>query len=104
MSDFSFDYWSKLFKASSEDFEVKRKEFLEAEICKAPVETRNKLRILQMQCDAARMGLTPAEATIELSNMMQNSALKLQEALSNLKDACDRFVEDYSEAIKDKKS
>jgi hypothetical protein len=102
MSDFSFDYWSKLFKASPEDFEAKRKEFLEAEICKAPVEARNKLRILQMQCDAARTGVSPIEATLELSTMMKTHMTKLQDELVNLRAACNRYLEEYAN-IKDKK-
>ena len=84
MSDFSFDDWAKLYKTSPEDFERKRKEAIEAEILKAPIERRNKLRLLQMEIDATRADKNPLAATVAISVMMQNKVGELKEAYSSL--------------------
>lgn len=87
MSDFSFDYWANLHKSSPEEFEKKRAAFLEAEILKAPVEHRNRLRVLQMECDAVRAcHATPLAATVALSVMMTNKAAELRGKLTELTD------------------
>ena len=49
MSHMSFDEWAKLYKLDPEEFERKRRDVIEAEICKAPIERRAKLRLLQME-------------------------------------------------------
>lgn len=84
MSDFSFDDWVKLYKTSPEDFERKRKEVIEAEILKSPVEKRNGLRFLQMQIDAIRQDKTPIAATVAISVLMQQKVGELKEAFSSL--------------------
>ena len=55
-----------------------------------------------MQCDAARTGVSPIEATLELSTMMKTHMTKLQDELVNLRAACNRYLEEYAN-IKDKK-
>ena len=84
MSDFSFDDWAKLAKTSPEDFERKRREVINAEILKAPVDQRNKLRLLQMEVDAVREGKTPLAATVAISVMMQQKVGELKDAWNNL--------------------
>lgn len=86
MSDFSFDDWAKLYKTSPEDFERKRKEVIDAEILKAPIERRNDLRLLQMQIDAVRQEKTPLAATVAISVMMQNKVGELKEAFGSLEE------------------
>lgn len=85
MSDFSFDDWMKLARTSPEDFERKRKEVIDAEILKAPIERRAGLRILQMEIDATRAtAKTPLAATVAISVMMQNKVGELKEAFASL--------------------
>lgn len=86
MSDFSFDDWAKLYRTSPEQFEAKKKALIEAEIQKAPVAQRNKLRLLQMEIDATVANAkSPLGAAIAVSVMMQNKVSELKEAFESLK-------------------
>lgn len=84
MSEFSFEYWSQLYQLDPEEFERKRKEVLEAEIMKAPVDKRNRLRIWQWSCDVEREGKTPLEGTIAISRMMLDSLEDMRDASISL--------------------
>lgn len=95
MSHMSFDEWSKLYKLDPEEFERKRREAIEAEICKAPVERRAKLRLLQMEIDAVRQShSSPLAATAAISVMMHNKAAELKQALSGLNDSLGTLQEE----------
>jgi uncharacterized glyoxalase superfamily protein PhnB len=80
MTDFNFDEWANLAKNFPEEFEQKRKEVLEKEIMKAPLEKRNALRVLQMQCDAYHFGMEPVEAMAKIGMMMYNKVDELRDA------------------------
>lgn len=81
MSDFNFDEWASLYKNYPEEFERKRTALLDAEILKAPIGQREKLRMLQMECDAYHHGMTPLAATVAISQLMDS---KLNELKSNM--------------------
>jgi hypothetical protein len=85
MSDFSFDEWAKLYKEDPIAFECKRKETLEAEILKAPIESRIRLRLIQMECDAIHDSMSPMEATIEMTNMAVKKLQELKAPLTQLR-------------------
>ena len=89
MSNFSFDEWSKLYESDPIAFENKRKELLEAEILKAPVEQRGKLRLIQMECDAIRTSMSPIEATIEMTQMATKKLQELKTPLTQLRAMCE---------------
>lgn len=91
MMKIDFDEWAALYTLNPEEFERKRKYCIDAEIHKAPIQYRNKLRILQMECDALHNSLSPIEATIGISKLMLNKLYDLQDATIDLKIACDEF-------------
>ena len=84
MSDFNFDEWANLAKNFPEEFEQKRKEALEKEIMKAPLEKRNALRMLQMECDAYHNNMKPLEALGEISKMMHSKLEELKDGYIEL--------------------
>ncbi len=86
MYKFDFDEWAKLYETDPEAFERKRKEVLEAEIMKAPVENRAMLRILQLECDAAHKTMDPMEATVAISEMMIHKLNQLKAPLTALRE------------------
>ncbi len=96
MNDFSFDEWAELYKSNPEEFELKRKEMLDAEIMKAPPEHRSSLRAIQLECDLLRAITTPLQATIEISKMMCNKLNELKTPLTQLR----QIIEDDNEAQK----
>ena len=91
MCDFNFDEWADLHRNHPEEFERKRKEFLDAEILKAPVSSRNKLRLLQMECDAIRQSYSSLRAVDEISKLMIEKMCDLQDAVLDLNIACAEF-------------
>lgn len=98
MVKIDFDEWADLYKNFPEEFERKRKALLDAEIAKAPIERRNKLRMLQMECDAYRQSLPPLMAAAEISKLMIDKVYEMQDSFLDLGIACKEF----DEAIKDK--
>jgi hypothetical protein len=93
MSDFDFDEWAKLYQLDPTAFERKRSEVLEEAIQKAPVEVRNKLRLIQMQCDVIHQTMEPLAATKEISKMMLIKTFDLQDSFIDLAIACKDFDE-----------
>jgi len=92
MTNFNFDEWASLYKNYPEEFERKRSALLEAEILKAPIERREKLRMLQMECDAYHNGMTPIAATVAISQLMDDKLNELKSHMESLKPAIDDFV------------
>jgi len=92
MTKFSFDEWAKLYESDPIEFEHRRTEFLEAEILKAPVDHRNNLRMLQMQCNAIRETMSPEEATAEMSKMMVAKLGELKTSLTQLRSICEDII------------
>jgi hypothetical protein len=88
MSDFNFDEWANLAKNFPEEFEQKRKDVLEKEIMKAPLERRNKLRMLQMECDAYHFNMTPLAALGKIGGMMHSKLEELKDEHIELAIAC----------------
>lgn len=86
MYEFNFDEWAALYRENPEEFERKRKQVIEAEILKAPVEHRAQLRILQMDCDGIRQAMPPLEATVEMSKLMINKLNELKAPLTQLRE------------------
>ena len=86
MTEFNFDEWAELYKSDPEEFENKRRELLEAEIMKAPIEHRNDLRVIQLECDIVSLTNTPLNATIKLSEMMVERLNRLKAPLTRLRE------------------
>jgi hypothetical protein len=84
MSDFNFDEWANLYKNYPEEYERKRKEVLEKEIMKAPLERRNNLRMLQMECDAYHFGMEPLAGLAEISKLMHGRLEMLKDEFIEL--------------------
>lgn len=89
MEDSSFEEWVKLYEEDPVAFENKRKEILEAEILKAPVELRGKLRLIQMECDAMHTSMSPIEATVEMTKMAAKKLQELKTPLTQLRAICE---------------
>ena len=88
MPDFDFDEWAELYRIDPTAFERKRSEVLEETILNAPVEIRNKLRLIQMQCDAAHSEMEPLKAAEAISKLMISKVFDLQDAYLDLAIAC----------------
>lgn len=84
--EFNFDYWSKLFKENSEEFERRRKEEIEKVINAASTEeSKQRLRQLQWTIDAERStNGSPLGATIKMYRRMWDSFMKLNGKLQEL--------------------
>ena len=97
MEDFSFDEWARLYEEDPVAYERKRKEILEAEILKAPVEQRGKLRLMQMQCDAMHTSMSPMEATVEMTKLATKKLQELKTPLTQLRAICEDICDDRKE-------
>ncbi len=93
MYKFDFDEWAALAESDPAEFERKRKEVLDSEIAKAPVENRNTLRLLQMECDAIRKTADPMDAAAQMLIMAQASLKKLKTPLTQLRSECEDLSE-----------
>lgn len=93
MYNFNFDEWAGLYKTDPETFERKRREVLEAEIAKAPVDQRAMLRLIQLECDTAHETMDPLTATAAISEMMIHKVNQLKAPLTNLRE----IIEDSKE-------
>ena len=91
MDDFNFDDWANLYRRSPVEFEQRRKEVIYSEIAKAPAEYRNKLHLLQAECDALSYSLPPLDAASEISKLMMGKVLNLQGSLLDLGTACKEY-------------
>lgn len=92
MDDFSFDEWAKLYENDPVEFERRRKDLLEKEILKYPIETRHKLRLLQVQCDGIRNSCSPLEATAIMTTMASNKLSELVAPLTQIRSACEDII------------
>ena len=91
MIKFDFDEWANLYRTSPAEFELRRKELLDAEIAKAPIERRMQLRLLQIECDVLSETLPPLQATNEISKLMVDKIFDLQDAFLDLGIACKEY-------------
>ena len=94
MFNFSFDEWAALYKSNPDEFERRRKDTTESEILKSPIENRDKLRIIQMECDVIHQTMEPLEATIEISKIMISKLNKLKTPLTQIRAICDDIDEE----------
>lgn len=92
MDDFSFDEWAKLYKTDPIEFECRRKDLLEKQILKAPIENRNNLRLLQMECDAIRKTHGPMESAAIMTSMASKKLQELKTPLTQLRSACEDIL------------
>jgi len=92
MEQFDFDEWANLFNIHPEEFERKRKEVIEREILKAPIERRNSLRMLQLECDVYHQTLSPVAATVAITKIMLEHATELRDELIVLKGKVDELT------------
>ena len=99
MTNFNFDEWADLFENDPEEFERKRKEVLEAEILKAPIKNRNKLRLLQIECDAMREVMDPLEAAHMMLTKAQDTLRTIKTPLTQLRAECEDIAEDLKKSI-----
>lgn len=83
--NFLFNEWVDLYKNDPAEFERKRRTIIELEILKAPIKNRNKLRLIQMECDAYRLQLSALDATIAISGLMLEKIELLKTQLEELK-------------------
>ena len=86
MDDFNFDEWANLAKNHPEEFERKRTNLLNSEIHKAPIEYRNNLRLLQLECDVYHNSMSPIEATVAISNLLDTKLNELKTHTELLRD------------------
>jgi hypothetical protein len=86
MTNFNFDEWAALYNTDPVGFENRRKELLANEITKAPVKSRNTLRVIQMECDVIRNMHEPLVAAQLISEMMISRLANLGEQLTRLQD------------------
>lgn len=93
MVNISFDEWAALYKADPVEFERRRKELIDLEILKAPIEHRDMLRVLQTECDAIRAVYDPLQSTIKMSDMMVDRLNKLKAPLTQLRQLCEDINE-----------
>ena len=94
ITEFIFDDWVKLYESNPIEFEYKRAEILKQVICDAPIEIRDKLRIIQMECDVIHNLYSGIEATTEISKIMINKLNELIIPLEELKTICDNYHEE----------
>jgi hypothetical protein len=99
MITFNFDEWADLYKNDPSEFERKRKEVLETEILKAPIKNRNKLRLLQIECDAIREVMHPLEATHMMLTKAQDMLRTIKGPLTQLRAECEDIAEDLKKSI-----
>jgi len=99
MTTFDFDEWANLYENDPNEFEKKRKKILEAEILKAPIENRNKLRLLQIECDAIREVMHPLEATQMMLTKAQDILRTIKGPLTQLRAECEDIAEDLKKSI-----
>jgi hypothetical protein len=100
MSDFNFDKWANLAKNFPEEFEQKRKDVLEKEIMKAPLERRNKLRMLQMECDAYHFNMAPLAALGEITKLMHGRLEMLKDEFIELALVAKEVEQDLNKNLK----
>jgi hypothetical protein len=86
MTDFNFDEWVELFKTDPASFERRRAELLASVLTNAPIECRNSLRIIQMECDVIRAMHEPLVAAQLMSDMMIARLETLGKQLIRLQD------------------
>lgn len=91
MGNFDFDEWANLYKTDPVEFEHRRKNLLESLILTAPVSCRNKLRLLQMECDSYHDTLSPIDATVAITKLMLGRANELQYQLQSLKSSINTY-------------
>lgn len=84
MDDFNFDEWAELYKNHPDEFELRRKQLLDNAIASAPVQYRNKLRILQIECDVVREIYEPLDAVEIMVGMMNTKLIELNTQLKRL--------------------
>jgi hypothetical protein len=92
MQKFDFDEWADLYRKDPAEFERKRKQMLDDAILAAPVDQRNKLRLLQMQCDGIRNSMPPLEATHEMVQMLGKKAKELIGPITSLREILEDAV------------
>jgi hypothetical protein len=74
-----YEDWLKLYRENPARFEFIRKSMIEQEINAAPIEYRNKMRMLQWQIDAIRDEHGSKEALQLISKLMIKSLDTIQE-------------------------
>jgi hypothetical protein len=89
----NFDEWAELYRNNPEEFANRRKAVIEAEILKAPIALRSKLRVIQLECDAYNESLPPLAAVAEISKLMMSSVFDLQDSILDLGIECGKFDE-----------
>ena len=93
MDKFSFDEWSTLYSTNPAEYERRRAELLNANIMTAPVEHRNAMRMIQLECDTIRAMYPPLEATVKIAELMVAKLKDLRANLTQLRE----MVEDSNE-------
>jgi hypothetical protein len=74
-----YDDWVKLYRENPSRFEFIRQSMIEQEINAAPIEYRNKMRMLQWQIDAIRDEYGSKDALQLISKMMLKNIDEIQE-------------------------
>jgi hypothetical protein len=93
MDKFSFDYWSSLYDTNPAEYERQRTEYLNQHIMNAPVEYRNAMRLVQLECDTIRQLYSPMEATVKIAELMAEKLKNLKANLTELRE----IVEDSND-------
>jgi len=96
MDKFSFDEWMQLYKTNPAEYERRRADVLNESIMKAPVEHRNAMRMIQLECDTIRSMYPPMEATIKIAELMVAKLKDLRANLTELRE----MIEDSNDQNK----
>lgn len=89
MFEFNFDEWVKLAETDPAGFELKRKQEIDKIIADAPVHLRNKLRMLQLECDIIYDTYEPLDGALEMTKMAVNKLKELKGPLTQLRAICE---------------
>ena len=86
MDTIDFDTWAQLYIDDPVLFEIKKKELIDSVIMSAPVELRNKLRMLQIECNAiTKLHSDPLEAAEKLTQLSVEKLKELKLPMTQLR-------------------
>lgn len=86
MDKIDFEYWANLYATDPVEYEKQRVQLLEQHILSAPVEHRNSMRMIQLECDTIRQMYPPLEATVKIAELMVENLKVLRARMTELRE------------------
>jgi hypothetical protein len=90
MDNFDFDWWADLYRKDPILFEEERKRAISKVLINASPVNRDKLKAIQLECDAISATHEPLEAAAEMLKMAVDRLYDIQDSLADLAIECDR--------------